>query len=315
MYEQAPELGRVGGGIAVQSNGPRVLHALGLLSGFERHMAMAHAIVVEGDVARHLPAPGRRARYPFNGEFSPRDRKLASRGGACFCFSRSQALRREPRAVPRSTTRWSARAAISPTARARRAASRLRDSVARFLAVPGGRKYLARVPGVAQAPLDDAALAGVLNWMLDRFDRAHVPAGFAPCSAQEVGRLRTQPLLDAEAVRRRLVESWGADACSSRHDSHAGRPGEQRKVLSVIGHHGRSVPTCGEGNQRIVLKFAALGNLPVSAVADRSNKIAGLPPIVRRGCPHRGDIAEEGRYQFPRGRRPGSTPKLGEHDG
>ena len=35
----------------------------------------------------------------------------------------------------------------------------LRDSVARFLAAPGGREYLARVPGVAQAPLEDAALA------------------------------------------------------------------------------------------------------------------------------------------------------------
>jgi mono/diheme cytochrome c family protein len=82
----------------------------------------------------------------------------------------------------------------------------LRDSVARFLAVPGGRDYLARVPGVAQASLDDAALAAVLNWMLDRFDAAHVPAGFAPYTAGEVGRLRTQPLVDVEAGRKRLVE-------------------------------------------------------------------------------------------------------------
>src|SRR5262249_48882191 len=35
----------------------------------------------------------------------------------------------------------------------------LAGSVARFLTVPGGREYLVRVPGVAQAPLDDAALA------------------------------------------------------------------------------------------------------------------------------------------------------------
>jgi 2-polyprenyl-6-methoxyphenol hydroxylase-like FAD-dependent oxidoreductase len=52
VYEQAPELGRVGGGIAIQSNGQRVLHALGLLSGFERHMAMAHTVVVEGPGGR-----------------------------------------------------------------------------------------------------------------------------------------------------------------------------------------------------------------------------------------------------------------------
>jgi hypothetical protein len=83
----------------------------------------------------------------------------------------------------------------------------LRDSVARFLAVPGGRDYLVRVPGVAQAPLDDAALAAVLNWMLDYFDRAHVPADFVPYTAEEVGRLRKQPLLNVEAERKRLVES------------------------------------------------------------------------------------------------------------
>jgi len=84
----------------------------------------------------------------------------------------------------------------------------LRDSVARFLAVPGGREYLARVPGVAQAPLDDAALAAVLGWLLVEFDRAHVPAGFVAYTAEEVGRLRKQPLLDVEAVRKLLVEAW-----------------------------------------------------------------------------------------------------------
>jgi hypothetical protein len=82
----------------------------------------------------------------------------------------------------------------------------LHDSVARLLAVPGGREYLPRVPGVAQAPLDDAALAAVLNWLLDRFDHARVPAGFTPYTADEVGRLRKQPLLNVEAERTRLLE-------------------------------------------------------------------------------------------------------------
>jgi mono/diheme cytochrome c family protein len=85
----------------------------------------------------------------------------------------------------------------------------LRDTVARFLTIPGGREYLSRVPGVAQAPLDDAELAGVLNWMVERFDRAHVPAGFAPYTAAEVGRLRRQPLVDVEGARKRLVEWTG----------------------------------------------------------------------------------------------------------
>ena len=85
----------------------------------------------------------------------------------------------------------------------------LRASVARFLAVPGGRDYLSRVPGVAQAPLDDSTLAAVLNWMLERFDGAHVPAGFAPYTAEEVGRLRRTPLLDVDATRARLLAARG----------------------------------------------------------------------------------------------------------
>jgi hypothetical protein len=81
----------------------------------------------------------------------------------------------------------------------------LAGSVAKFLKVPGGREYLSRVPGAAQAPLDDAALAAVLNWMLDRFDPADVPADFRPYAADEVGRLRADPLTDV-TTRRALVE-------------------------------------------------------------------------------------------------------------
>jgi hypothetical protein len=88
------------------------------------------------------------------------------------------------------------------------------DSVSRFLLVPGGREYLAQVPGVAQAPLDDAALAAVMNWLLRRFDAAHLPPDFTPYAADEIGRLRATPLTDVETVRARLlrdVEQRGAN--------------------------------------------------------------------------------------------------------
>jgi hypothetical protein len=85
----------------------------------------------------------------------------------------------------------------------------LKDAVARFLGVAGGREYLARVPGVAQAPLDDSALAAVLNWMLDHFDHAHLPSDFVPYGAEEIGRLRRDPLVDVEGTRRKLVEAMG----------------------------------------------------------------------------------------------------------
>ena len=87
----------------------------------------------------------------------------------------------------------------------------LQGSVARFLAAPGGREYLARVPGVAQAPLDDTALAAVLNWLLEHFDHAHVPADFTPYTAAEVERLRKEPLVDVEGTRARLLGESGKD--------------------------------------------------------------------------------------------------------
>ena len=78
--------------------------------------------------------------------------------------------------------------------------------VARFLAVPGGREYLGRVPGVATAVLSDAQLAELLNWTLFRFDAANVPADFNPYTAAEIGVLRRRPLrTEAAAVRAALV--------------------------------------------------------------------------------------------------------------
>ena len=93
----------------------------------------------------------------------------------------------------------------------------LTGSVARFLGVPGGREYLVQVPGVAQAPLDDATLAAVMNWMLEKFDHAHVPAGFVPYDAAEIGRLRTKPLTDVETVRKRLLATIDAAPDTTRN--------------------------------------------------------------------------------------------------
>lgn len=82
----------------------------------------------------------------------------------------------------------------------------LKGTTARFLAVPQGREYLNRVPGVATSPLSDADLAEVMNWMLWRFDEEHVPPGFSPFTAAEVGQLRRRPLrLEASQVRAQLL--------------------------------------------------------------------------------------------------------------
>lgn len=70
-----------------------------------------------------------------------------------------------------------------------------------LLRTAAGRAYLGRVPGVAQAPVDDEELAGLLNWVLTEL------AGVAPSpaySATEVGLLRADPLRDPVAARRAL---------------------------------------------------------------------------------------------------------------
>jgi len=82
----------------------------------------------------------------------------------------------------------------------------LADTVARFLWAPGGRDYLIQVPGVASSELSDEDLANLVNWMLVRFDKQHVPESFAPYTAAEVGRLRQRPLrLEAPRIRAQLL--------------------------------------------------------------------------------------------------------------
>ncbi len=66
---------------------------------------------------------------------------------------------------------------------------------------PGGRDYLLRVPGVAQAPLSDQRLAALLNWVLPRFgDGVRAPR----FTAAEVGAARTAPLVDPRQARASL---------------------------------------------------------------------------------------------------------------
>lgn len=82
--------------------------------------------------------------------------------------------------------------------------------VARFATRPEGRAYLIGVPGSAQAPLSDAELARVLNWLLAEFGPAEVAARVARFDAAEVARART-PLADVEAVRAGLLEAIARD--------------------------------------------------------------------------------------------------------
>jgi mono/diheme cytochrome c family protein len=70
--------------------------------------------------------------------------------------------------------------------------------LAEVFAARGGRSYLARVPGVAQAPVGDAELAALLNWVLAAFSGSP-PA--EPYREAEVRDLRARPLRDPRAER------------------------------------------------------------------------------------------------------------------
>ena len=74
-----------------------------------------------------------------------------------------------------------------------------------FLRVPGGREFLATVPGVVTAPITDEEVAAVLNWMLYQFSKSDMPEDFVPYSADELHSLRRTPLLEVEEVREQLL--------------------------------------------------------------------------------------------------------------
>ena len=82
---------------------------------------------------------------------------------------------------------------------------RLTDRVGWFLQISGGREYLVQVPGSANAPITDAALAEVLNFMIEKFAGPSMPESFVRYTEEEVARLRPVRPLDIDATRHRLT--------------------------------------------------------------------------------------------------------------
>lgn len=78
--------------------------------------------------------------------------------------------------------------------------------LAPLLALPGGREYLVRVPGVAQAPLSPDRIARLLNWVLAQYSGLAVEPRY---SAEEVEVLRRSPLRDPIGFRAALVAASG----------------------------------------------------------------------------------------------------------
>jgi hypothetical protein len=77
-------------------------------------------------------------------------------------------------------------------------------SLGRIAASEEGRDYIARVPGASQAPISDAQLAAVLNWVLLEFNGETLPESFSPLTAEEVGKSRARVLSDPLKMRKTL---------------------------------------------------------------------------------------------------------------
>ena len=87
-------------------------------------------------------------------------------------------------------------------------------SVGLFLQVPGGREFLIRVPGVANAPIDDAEVAALLNWMVEAFGGEQTPPSWVRYTAEEVASQRQLPLIEVEKTRAALLRAAGLAADS-----------------------------------------------------------------------------------------------------
>ncbi len=81
----------------------------------------------------------------------------------------------------------------------------MHDELGRMMSVPEMRTYLVRVPGSAQSNLSDAELTDLVNWMLQEFNAATLPADFEPLRTEEVSAARKDVLTNPLQYR---IEYW-----------------------------------------------------------------------------------------------------------
>jgi hypothetical protein len=77
----------------------------------------------------------------------------------------------------------------------------LRGQAGYFLCTPRGRGYLVRLPSLATAPIDDALLAALVNFVA--FDLGGGEARYPRYTAAEVAQLRSKPLTEESLSRYR----------------------------------------------------------------------------------------------------------------
>ncbi|MEQ8314780.1 MAG: hypothetical protein RL839_04910 [Gammaproteobacteria bacterium] len=81
----------------------------------------------------------------------------------------------------------------------------LHGELGRMMTVPAMREYLVRIPGASQAPIDDAELTEVINWVLEQWNAETLPEGFTKLTEEEVSAARKNILADPLRYR---SEHW-----------------------------------------------------------------------------------------------------------
>lgn len=81
----------------------------------------------------------------------------------------------------------------------------MRETLGFLASSADGRAYLVRVPGASFAPISDAALAEVINYMLSTFVLKQ--EGAALYTEEEVAANRHEPLYNPQILRDTLLES------------------------------------------------------------------------------------------------------------
>jgi hypothetical protein len=84
----------------------------------------------------------------------------------------------------------------------------LRDELGRMISVPEMRSYLVRIPGASQAPISDADLTDVINWLLREFNSNTLPANFEEYTVGEVSDARRNILADPLRYRAEYWKSY-----------------------------------------------------------------------------------------------------------
>ena len=83
----------------------------------------------------------------------------------------------------------------------------LRESMPAFVRSRAGRDFLLSVPGASNSSLTDAELAGVMNWLINRFAPDSPAMAGRPFTTEEVTAVRRPPQSKVRENRARLLQS------------------------------------------------------------------------------------------------------------